>query len=248
VNLNIPVRAVSTFISKGLRPVQEDYLLMNRDKGMFIIADGFGGPVAGSQASKIACESVQHFLFKEAGDLEATLPFTLRNYFSLAGNVLFNSLIFANNRVNALNTNKNIHEKGGASVLAGFVDGDLLALANVGVCSAWLFRGGKKKELVMPRSFGRLRDPFALDVQPEYRAPLIALGIYQTLEPEIVEHRIHSGDWLVFHTNGILSQVIAQIAIIQSYNQDLDKGALEVERYLSSIQFEDNASISLVIF
>jgi serine/threonine protein phosphatase PrpC len=246
--LNIPVQAISTFASKGRRPAQEDYLLTDREKGMFIIADGFGGPIPGQQAAKTACESIQHFLYKEAGDLEATLPFVLKNYFSLAGNVLFNSIIFANKKVNALNKGKNIHEKGGASVLAGFIDGDLLALANVGVCSSWLFREGRSTELVVPRSFGRLRDPFDLDSSTEYRVPLMALGMYENLEPEIVEYRIFAGDWLVLITDGILSQVIEQIAIIQNKNEDLAVAAQEVGNYLNSIQFEDNASISLVIF
>ncbi|MEO5969474.1 MAG: hypothetical protein ABIQ95_06070 [Bdellovibrionia bacterium] len=247
-HLNIPVQAISTFASKGRRPAQEDYLLVDREKGMFIIADGFGGPVPGQQAAKTACESVQHFLYKEAGDLEATLPFVLKNYFSLAGNVLFNSLIFANKKVNALNKGKNIHEKGGASILAGFIDGDLLALANVGVCTGWLFRGGRSIELVVPRSFGRLRDPLERDSAMEYRAPLIALGMYENLEPEIVEYRITPGDWLVLNTDGILSQVIEQIAIIQSKNTGLAISVQEIGKYLNSIQFEDNASISLVIF
>ena len=104
---------------------------------------------------------MKHFLFKEAGDRDATLPFVLRSYFSLAGNVLFNALIFANRKVLKLNGKKNVHEKGGASLIAGFMDGDLLALANVGVCSAMLMREGKSQELVVPRSYGKLADPFS---------------------------------------------------------------------------------------
>jgi serine/threonine protein phosphatase PrpC len=246
--LNIPIRAISSFASKGRRPAQEDHYLVDRDKGVFIMADGFGGPIAGREAARTACESVQHFLFKEAGDPEATLPFVLKKYFSLAGNVLFNALIFANQKVNDLNKGKNIHEKGGASILAGFIDGNLLALASVGVCSGWLFREGKCIELVVPRSFGRLRDPFDMDPPMEYRAPLIALGMYEDLEPEIVEYKIRPKDWLVLNTDGILNQVIQQIAAIQIQNLGLEAVAAEVGQYLDSIQFEDNASISLVIF
>ena len=245
---NIPVRAISTFVSKGRRPAQEDFLLVDRDKGMFIIADGFGGPGPGYQAARTACESVQHFLFREAGDLEATLPFILKNYFSLAGNVVFNSIIYANKKVNALNQGKNVHEKGGASVLAGFIDGDLLALASVGVCRCWLFRDGRSSELVVPRSFARLRDPFNPDGAIEHQVPLIAVGLYENLEPEIIEYRIQPGDWLVLHTDGILSQVIEQIGVICNKNENLDAAVQELERYLKLIQFEDNASISLMIF
>src|SRR5690348_26492 len=108
-------RAVVTFMSKGVRAGQEDFLLVDKEKNIFVVADGFGGPVPGAEAAKAACEAVRSFLFKEAGDREATLPFVLRTYFSLAGNVLFNSLIHANKKLKDANRKKNVHEKGGAS-------------------------------------------------------------------------------------------------------------------------------------
>jgi serine/threonine protein phosphatase PrpC len=153
-------RAVTTFLSKGQRPSQEDYAIADQQKGIFIVADGFGGPVPGANASKTVCEAIRGFLFKQAGDQEATLPFVLRQYFSLAGNVLFNSLIHANRVLNQGNHGKNINERGGASAIAALIDGDFLALANVGSCGGWLFRDGKKTELVISKSFGRLCDPF----------------------------------------------------------------------------------------
>src|SRR4051794_18797760 len=112
---NLRAKAVSIFMGVGQRPGQEDYVLADREKGIFVVADGFGGPTPGALAAKTACETIKKFLFKEAGDLDATLPFVLRNYFSLAGNVLFNSLIYANSKLYSLNRNKNVHEKGGAS-------------------------------------------------------------------------------------------------------------------------------------
>src|SRR4051812_39855735 len=83
-------RSVSVYTAKGARPAQEDHALALQEKGIVVVADGFGGPMPGAAASKAACEGVRDFLVREAGDLEATLPFVLRSYFSLAGNVLFN--------------------------------------------------------------------------------------------------------------------------------------------------------------
>src|SRR4051812_12232164 len=103
---------MAVFSANGARPFQEDHVANVRDKGIFIVADGFGGPVPGAAAAKTACDAVHSYLVKEAGDREATLPFIMRSYYSLAGNVLFNALIHANRKVIKLNQQKNVHDRG----------------------------------------------------------------------------------------------------------------------------------------
>ncbi|MFZ9596674.1 MAG: hypothetical protein ACO3A2_11440 [Bdellovibrionia bacterium] len=249
---NLPIRRMATFSSQGNCPAQEDYCLIHQERGIFVIADGFGGPEPGRQAAKLGCESVQSFLFKEAGDLEATLPFVLRQYFSLLGNVLFNAMLFANQKINEGNRGKTIHEKGGASVLSGFIDGDLLALANVGVCSASLIRrgekGAEKTNLVVPRSLSRLVNPFLKQPNPSQSIPLMALGMVGDLEPEIVEHRLKPGDWLILSTDGVPVELIDALVALQSKDQDLNESLGEFKKYFDSFQYQDNALILWVIF
>lgn len=244
---NLEIRAVSTFRSKGHRPAQEDYLLNDREKGIFVIADGFGGPVPGLEAAQTACEAVRSFLFRQAGDLEATLPFELRTYFSLAGNVLFNSLIYANKKLMALNKSKNVHEKGGASVLAGFIDGSLLAIAHVGLCTARLLRENQWVELVKPRSYGQLCDPFALESQDDFRVPLIALGTAEHLEPEIFEYKLREGDWLILSTDGVSMTTHDEVIKIKQKKLSIDDSIGEVMKLLNNSIFVDNASISIIV-
>ncbi len=197
----ITLRAASIFQAQGKAPAQEDHAISAPEKKIFVVADGFGGPEAGKNAARAACDAVFGFLQKEAGDLEATLPFVLRSYFSLAGNVLFNALIHANRAVLKNNLKKNVHEKGGASAIASYLDGDLLALANVGGCGAWILRDDRITELVVPRTYARLLNPFG--DSGDLNVPLMALGTAEDIEPEIVECRIQAGDWVVLKTDGI---------------------------------------------
>lgn len=246
----LPVRAIYSFCDKGFRPVQEDYLLLQKEKGVFVISDGFGGPEIGSLASRLACESVVQFLVKEAGDLDATLPFVLRSYFSLAGNVLFNSLVFANRKLNKQNEGKNVHERGGASVLAAYLDGDLLAIANVGLCTAWLLREQQARELVVPRSYGRLKDPFCDDPPSEWRIPLMALGIVEDLEPEIFEYRVSPGDWLLLSTDGLDSTVRKRILDVYSHgkNQTNEAKLRDVQIILNTCDKGENMTVGVIQF
>jgi serine/threonine protein phosphatase PrpC len=252
---NLPVKASAVFLSAGSRVTMEDFALIQEAKRIFVIADGFGGSGPGAAAAKTACEAVQLFLAHEGGDLEATMPFVLRSYFSLAGNVLFNALIHANRKVRALNQGKGVHERGGASVLAGYMDGDLLALANVGACTVWLIRGGQARELVVPRTLARLQDPFNDHPDPALRVPLAAVGFKEDLEPEIVECRIRAGDWLLFLTDGVPSEVRECLILLQN-----DPGLKNAgERCRSALEFlkdaekdagafVDNAGAALILF
>lgn len=247
----IPIRALATYQGQGNRPSQEDYALAIEDKGVFAVADGFGGPKPGSEAARTACESVRDFLVREAGDLDATLPFVLRQYFSLAGNVLFNALIHANRKVTALNRSKSVHEKGGASVVAGFLDGDLLALANVGSCTAWLLRGGDAVELVVPKTYARLWNPFDapdLSGAESRNIPLMALGITDDLEPEIVECRVRPGDWLLLHTDGLTRELRDQVRQLQILGLSPDQASAEVAQALKIGKVSDNACATVVMF
>ena len=169
---NLSIQATASFSSPGARAGQEDFSLVLAEKSIFVVADGFGGPGPGAEAARAVCEGVKRFLHREANDEEATMPFELRSYYSLAGNVLFNSLIHANRLLLKLNRGKGVHERGGASVLAGFMDGDLLALANVGSCTGWLMRAGVEAQLATPRTYSRLVDPFDVDPREDWQVPL----------------------------------------------------------------------------
>lgn len=195
-------------LSNQTGSAREDHARYERERSIFALADGFGGPTAGAVASKSACESVLEFLEKEAGDLEATLPFVLKSYYALSSNVLFNSLLFANHRLVENNRGKGVHERGGASAVAGVVERGLLSLASVGACGVWMMRGGEIERLVSPRTYGRLADPFEKRGHDESgsdaarAAPLMALGISDDLEPEIIECRVQKGDLLLLETAG----------------------------------------------
>lgn len=241
-SLESKLKSYTLFSTQGEAKSQEDYSLGKKERGLFVVADGFGGSDPGLKAAKSACEAVLGFLEKEANDIEATLPFVLRSYFSLAGNVLFNALVHANRTVTELNKKKSAAEKGGASVLACFLDEDLMALANVGNCSAWLIRDGKSKELVTPRSYARLIDPLQDDEDPYRAIPLMAMGVSEDLEPEIIEFRVREGDWVILNTDGVPKRVREEISQLQ-----MGSGS-NLEDYLRTNTFRENATLALLRF
>jgi serine/threonine protein phosphatase PrpC len=156
---------------------------------------------------------------------------------------LFNALIHANRKVMAANKGKTANSRGGASVLAAFLDEDLFALANVGGCSAWLVREGKITELVVPRTYARLVDPFAADPNVDFAAPLMAMGMTDDLEPEIVEFRVRTGDWLLLQTDGIRTEVREEIQRLQ-----IESPTFDPEEFIRTRTFQENATFAFLRF
>lgn len=219
--------------NQGMAPIQEDFFEVNAERGIFILADGFGGS-PGKAAAKSAVQFVKQFLEQEAGDLDATLPFELRQYFSLAGNVLFNAISFANHKVIKLNEVKTWLNSGGASLVAGYLEGKLLSIANVGTNTVYLKRSGKVKEIVSPKSLGRQIDPFNVDAEGKH-VPLMSLGTVKHLEPEMVEIEVQSGDEIIFQTAGINEDHFLQLIKL--------KNQAEIRQYFDDLSTSQNASL-----
>jgi serine/threonine protein phosphatase PrpC len=227
VKTRIPYKWVKGFQLQGGLPVQEDYFEINADRGIFILADGFGGS-SGKVAAEIAVKAVRQFLEQEAGDLDATLPFELRPYYSLAGNVLFNAIAFANQKLMLFNKDHNWMSSGGASLIAGYLEGRLLAVANVGTCNLHLCRQGKSKEIVVPRSLAKQVNPFADEMAEGAGVPLISLGTARQLEPEVVEIELREGDQLCFQTAPLpaaLRERLFQLESSDGLSQIIDEQA-----------------------
>lgn len=244
------IKSIFTHADGGPRPVNEDYVLALPHRGIVAVADGFGGAVAGLQAAKLGCESVKEFLEREAGDLEATLPFVLRKSYSLVGNVLFNAVIHSNRKVFHSNGKKNVHEKGGCSLIAAYLDDSLLAIASAGACSAYMIREGEVSELVVPKTYRRLMEPRAgLNLKyPD--VPFAALGMSGDMEPEIAEYRVRSGDWVLLSTDGITREVVDDLGRWQHARERAGQptGAEKAVEALKRLQSHENRAFGLYVF
>src|ERR687893_2117545 len=84
------------------RSSNEDSHSADPDVGLFVVADGMGGHVAGEVASRVAVESIAAFIKETAGaDKNRTWPFPFEPSLSLEANRLKAAFKLANRRLAA---------------------------------------------------------------------------------------------------------------------------------------------------
>jgi len=133
------------------RKHNEDWYLCNPKERLFLVADGIGGQASGEIASKEAIKSIEEFVIRSRSE-DLTWPMSYRQGLSLEQNRLLAATTLANHRIHGL-ANQNPAMKGMGTTLVGFIiEGDRLALVNVGDSRLYRIRDGQIEQLTQDHS------------------------------------------------------------------------------------------------
>ena len=125
------------------RSSNEDSYCTRPELGLFIVADGMGGHVAGEVASRLAVETVQNFIAETAGaDKNRTWPFPFEPSVSLEGNRLKAAFRLANRQIaNAMADSADL--RGMATTASAVLAGEKSAcVGHVGDSRVYALRSG----------------------------------------------------------------------------------------------------------
>jgi protein phosphatase len=110
----------------------EDSFLCNKDEKLFLVADGMGGHVSGETASKLAIDSVEEFIINSRTKRDLEWPIEYREDLSLEQNRLLAATFFGNRRIREISKRDPSMKGMGTTLIGGVIDGDNLAVVNVG--------------------------------------------------------------------------------------------------------------------
>ncbi len=184
-----------------------------RADGVLVIADGMGGRNFGERAAAAAVETVQDILV-EMLDADRADLVNVSDALDLA-------LRKANARVYEVAAQTAESRGMGTTCVAAVVEGDRLFLAHAGDSRAYLMRGQHLVQLTDDHSYvaeqvraGTLSEESAR--RSRFRNVITrAIGIEPTITPDLSEHDIQNGDWVLLCTDG-LSNMVAEPEMVQT--------------------------------
>jgi len=225
------------------RDFNEDFYAVDPAQGLFVVADGLGGHVAGRRASETAVQSF----------LQACLP---------AGDSggegalerLRSAVRQANHAIRALVEAEPSLKGMGTTLVALQVRGADAALVHVGDSRIYLLRAGRLHALTLDHSMVadlvayRRLSASAAQRHPQRHVITRALGVQPGLEPDAAWLRVLPGDVFLLCTDGICGALAEQEMrnALEEAGADLDAAASRLIALANERGGDDNATAVVV--
>jgi serine/threonine protein phosphatase PrpC len=136
------------------RSSNEDSYCTRPDLGLFVVADGMGGHVAGEVASRVAVEAIEIFIQETAGaDKNRTWPFPFEPALSLEANRLKAAFRLANRRIASTIADSN-DLRGMATTASALLTGpEGACVAHVGDSRVYVLREAELNQITNDHSW-----------------------------------------------------------------------------------------------
>lgn len=185
-----------------MRQVNEDFFLINRDKNLFIVADGMGGHNAGDVASMNATQICDSYLTKE-------LINDIKGNNRRIRETIIKSLLHAHLRILEMAEKNPQYEGMGCTIVVGLVYENCIHLCHVGDARAYLSNDSGITLLTMDHSYVMelvQRGKLTLDearVSPLKNKLNQAIGASKSINPGYKHCELKEGDKLLLCSDGL---------------------------------------------
>ena len=190
------------------RQANEDSLFLEDTLGLYVVADGMGGHLAGEVASRLVVETIGDYIKSCQENAEAENPISCDETLSEEANRLLSGIQLSNKVVHEAARGNSSYRGMGSTVSAVyFTDGTLIA-ANVGDSPIYLIRDGNVKLLSVPHTVlaeqAALNPGNAEKLGMEFRHVLTrAMGTEESVKVDIYEIQCFKDDILVISSDGL---------------------------------------------
>jgi serine/threonine protein phosphatase PrpC len=217
----------------GLRRTSnEDCHCTRPDIGLYMVADGMGGHVAGEVASRIAVEAIEAFIQETAGaDKNRTWPFPFDPTLSLEANRLKAAFKLANRRI-AMAIADTPDLRGMATTASAFLAGSGTAcVAHVGDSRVYVLRDSNFSQITHDHSWveeqvrAGTMSATAARHHPWRNVVTRALSGGEDPEVDVTEVQLDRGERFLLCSDGLFGVVSDQniVEIISNREQSLDE-------------------------
>lgn len=196
------------------RSSNEDSFCTRHDLGLYMVADGMGGHVAGEVASRVAVEAIQAFIQETTGaDKNRTWPFPFEPTLSFSANRLKAAFRLANRRIaTAIADSQDL--RGMATTASALLAGtDGVCVAHVGDSRVYVLRKSSFEQLTHDHSWveeqvrAGTMTPTAAKQHPWRNVVTRALSGGEDPEVDVAEIKPARGERYLLCSDGLFSVV-----------------------------------------
>ena len=235
------------------RPHNEDRFVADPALGLYVVCDGMGGGNAGEVASTLAVDAIQAHLAEAARHADLPLNGPCDATVSAPANRLASAIRAANSVVHRESWNRPDYAGMGTTVVAVLLYEDVLAIAHVGDSRLYLVRNGTIQALTTDHSWvaeqilkGLLTEEEA-QRSPRRNVVTKALGVASSVDVELTEIPVTSGDMLLLCSDGLTRSVPPKdILHILTGSEDLPRMSDRLIVMANEAGGDDNTTVVIV--
>ncbi len=229
---------------KGLRrDSNQDSCLVNKDIGLFIVADGMGGHSGGEVASSMAVEIVEEVVLRPGAIKKSPRELMLQCYEEASSRIFDKA---ANERPELAGM--------GTTMVASYLRGKHLYVGNVGDSRCYLFKKPDMWQITEDHSL--INEQLRAGVMSEEQVHQFvgrnvitrSVGYEREVYPDIIEREVSDGEIFLMCSDG-LSGLVSDEKICEILNQNTPDKAVKacVEQALAN-GGDDNVTVLLLQF
>lgn len=228
--------------------LNEDAVHIDIQNNLFLLFDGFGGVNIGDVAVEKLKNIVGEFFTKIGGDPDSTFPFFYSYKYLLEGNALVNAMHQAQEKLLIDNSQKNLTQRAGASMVGAVLADNILTLCSTGNCISYLIRDNLLVSINRPDILTPLNE--SRHNKSVNTVPLSGFGLYEDLHIEVKEVKVESGDTCLMLTDGAYSLMSENelLYIMQTTDINLSQKITKIFNIVNDRGNLDNQSVIALRF
>ena len=229
------------------RTQNEDALFCDDLMGLYVVADGMGGHLAGDVASKLVVETIRDYFRQFQENEQFDEPTCIDETLSKEANRLLSSIRLSNQVVHQTSQSNESYRGMGSTVSAVFFSSETIIAANVGDSPIFLIRDGKITLLsVFHTVFAEqsARDPeYAELLGGEFKHVLTrAMGVDESVDAHIHEIPYYKNDILVISSDGLSDKASPEEILRVVEKNSSDKACKELVDIANQRGGDDNVT------
>jgi protein phosphatase len=207
------------------RSHNEDSFFANDALGLYVVADGMGGHVAGEIASLTAVQAIQEFVRNAEQDRDMTWPYGIDGTLSTVENLILSAVKIANHHICKMAADRPELSGMGTTIAGVKIHDGEASVFNVGDSRVYRVRGGEIAQLTTDHSWVNEQLQRRMITEEEARTHrwknviTRALGNKANIDVDLTTIPVEDGDVLILCTDG-LSGLVPDETILATLTED----------------------------